>query len=285
MKEKENLDKIREKTSEYLERYSIKCLVIGISGGIDSALNCAILRPICVNLGIKLIGVSLPTDSNKIDEVNRANNIGRLFCDIFLEKNINEICESVNERFSNNIDRLLTFNDKIRYGNIKARMRMIALYNEAYKHNGIVVDNDNKTEHLLGFWTLNGDVGDITPMADLYKTEVYDLAEYLVEYELKTKEEKDALTACIECVATDGLGITSSDLDQLGVPSYRTVDLILKNFVEEPSGGSFGTLIHELKYNSISYKDENEVREWVNVIVKRNQNSNFKRNHPYKIKL
>lgn len=285
MKEKENLDKIREKTSEYLERYSIKCLVIGISGGIDSALNCAILRPICVNLGIKLIGVSLPTDSNKIDEVNRANNIGRLFCDIFLEKNINEICESVNERFSNNIDRLLTFNDKIRYGNIKARMRMIALYNEAYKHNGIVVDNDNKTEHLLGFWTLNGDVGDITPMADLYKTEVYDLAEYLVEYELKTKEEKDALTACIECVATDGLGITSSDLDQLGVPSYRTVDLILKNFVEEPSGDSFGTLIHELKYNSISYKDENEVREWVNVIVKRNQNSNFKRNHPYKIKL
>lgn len=285
MKEKENLNKIREKTSEYLERYSIKCLVIGISGGIDSALNCAILRPICVNLGIKLIGVSLPTDSNKIDEVNRANNIGRLFCDIFLEKNINEICESVNERFSNNIDRLLTFNDKIRYGNIKARMRMIALYNEAYKHNGVVVDNDNKTEHLLGFWTLNGDVGDITPMADLYKTEVYDLAEYLVEYELKTKEEKDALTACIECVATDGLGITSSDLDQLGVPSYRTVDLILKNFVEEPSGDSFGTLIHELKYNSISYKDENEVREWVNVIVKRNQNSNFKRNHPYKIKL
>lgn len=285
MKEKENLDKIREKTSEYLERYSIKCLVIGISGGIDSALNCAILRPICVNLGIKLIGVSLPTDSNKIDEVNRANNIGRLFCDIFLEKNINEICESVNERFTNNVDRLLTFNDKIRYGNIKARMRMIALYNEAYKHNGIVVDNDNKTEHLLGFWTLNGDVGDITPMADLYKTEVYDLAEYLVEYELKTKEEKDALTACIECVATDGLGITSSDLDQLGVPSYRTVDLILKNFVEEPSGDSFGTLIHELKYNSISYKDENEVREWVNVIVKRNQNSNFKRNHPYKIKL
>lgn len=285
MKEKENLDKIREKTSEYLERYGIKCLVIGISGGIDSALNCAILRPICVNLGVKLIGVSLPTDSNKIDEVNRANNIGRLFCDIFLEKNINEICESVNERFSNNIDRLLTFNDKIRYGNIKARMRMIALYNEAYKHNGIVVDNDNKTEHLLGFWTLNGDVGDITPMADLYKTEVYDLAEYLVEYELKTKEEKDALTACIECVATDGLGITSSDLDQLGVPSYRTVDLILKNFVEEPSGDSFGTLIHELKYNSISYKDENEVREWVNVIVKRNQNSNFKRNHPYKIKL
>lgn len=285
MKEKENLDKIREKTSEYLERYSIKCLVIGISGGIDSALNCAILRPICVNLGIKLIGVSLPTDSNKIDEVNRANNIGRLFCDIFLEKNINEICESVNERFSNNIDRLLTFNDKIRYGNIKARMRMIALYNEAYKHNGIVVDNDNKTEHLLGFWTLNGDVGDITPMADLYKTEVYDLAEYLVEYELKTKEEKDALTACIECVATDGLGITSSDLDQLGVPSYRTVDLILKNFVEEPSGDSFGTVIHELKYNSISYKDENEVREWVNAIVKRNQNSNFKRNHPYKIKL
>lgn len=285
MKEKENLDKIREKTSEYLERYGIKCLVIGISGGIDSALNCAILRPICVNLGVKLIGVSLPTDSNKIDEVNRANNIGRLFCDIFLEKNINEICESVNERFTNNVDRLLTFNDKIRYGNIKARMRMIALYNEAYKHNGIVVDNDNKTEHLLGFWTLNGDVGDITPMADLYKTEVYDLAEYLVEYELKTKEEKDALTACIECIATDGLGITSSDLDQLGVPSYRTVDLILKNFVEEPSGDSFGTLIHELKYNSISYKDENEVREWVNVIVKRNQNSNFKRNHPYKIKL
>lgn len=285
MKEKENLDKIREKTSEYLERYGIKCLVIGISGGIDSALNCAILRPICVNLGVKLIGVSLPTDSNKIDEVNRANNIGRLFCDIFLEKNINEICESVNERFTNNVDRLLTFNDKIRYGNIKARMRMIALYNEAYKHNGIVVDNDNKTEHLLGFWTLNGDVGDITPMADLYKTEVYDLAEYLVGYELKTKEEKDALIACIKCVATDGLGITSSDLDQLGVPSYRTVDLILKNFVEEPSGDSFGTLIHELKYNSISYKDENEVREWVNAIVKRNKNSNFKRNHPYKIRL
>ncbi len=70
--------------------------------------------------------------------------------------------------------------DVLRRGNIMARVRMIFLFDQAKKKNGLVVGTENKTEHLLGYYTRFGDnASDVEPIIHLYKTEVISLAKYL----------------------------------------------------------------------------------------------------------
>ena len=125
-------------------------------------------------------------------------------------------------------------------GNIQARLRMIYLYNLASIHKGLVMSTDNQTEYQLGFWTIHGDVGDFDPIQGLWKTEVYELAKWLIGYYYGIKKEVDADGArkiCDMCEAikksmsltpTDGLGISNSDLDQIGAKSYYDVDRVLQ---------------------------------------------------------
>ncbi len=275
----EIIKKIQEQVENYLVRYNIKSLIIGVSGGLDSGINCALLRPICDKLNIPLIGRYIHIETNKEEEKKRALDIGKNFCHNFAIIDLTKmyqwtlpIFEEEGEGFTNTFQKDLSYDDKIRYGNIKARYRMIYLYNLAQKYKGIVVDNDNQTEHLLGFWTINGDVGDITPLFGLFKTEVYDLAKCYLTM-LEDEDSKTALQAVIDAVPTDGLGITSSDVEQFGVSSYDEVDDILKNF----------------KYNSSpkmrAELDEKYSKEIVDKILHRHYNSDFKRHHPYRIRV
>ena len=228
---------IQRQIELYLKQYNIQSLIIGVSGGLDSGINCALLRPICDKLNIPLIGRYIHIETNKEEEKKRADNIGRMFCHNYQSVDLTKmyqwtlpIFEEESEGFFNAFERDLSYADKIRYGNIKARYRMIYLYNLAQKYKGIVVDNDNQTEHLLGFWTINGDVGDITPLFGLFKTEVYDLAKCYITM-LEDENAKSALQAVIDAIPTDGLGITSSDVEQFGVSSYNEVDDILKSII------------------------------------------------------
>lgn len=102
----------------------------------------------------------------------------------------------------------------------------------------------SRTEYQLGFWTIHGDVGDFDPIQDLWKTEVYGLANYLQDhYKSKALEalRNDYKETCdnykaMSCaiynscklVPTDGLGISNSDLEQIGAKSYAEVDDILQ---------------------------------------------------------
>lgn len=119
---------------------------------------------------------------------------------------------------------------------------MIYLYNLASTHNGIVISTDNQTEYQLGFWTLHGDVGDFNPLFGLWKTEVYELAKQLEtwygteaegaeeEYFVGCCERENAIHQSIRLIPTDGLGISNSDLEQIGAKSYSEVDDILQEF-------------------------------------------------------
>lgn len=138
---------------------------------------------------------------------------------------------------------------RLQEGNIKARVRMIYLRHIAALHKGVVLDNDNFTEWNLGFWTVGGD----SPMDInlglhyLWKTEIYELAYYLLEqYNIEWKAFDDfetpeiaekadiacakyeALKASIELTPTDGNGVSSSDCEQFGLDNYNQVDDILK---------------------------------------------------------
>ena len=237
MNNKKVIQIIRQRLESYIKKNNLESLVLGISGGIDSALIAAIAKPVCDKLEIPLIGRSIPISTNTNDEIDRANHIGNSFCTDFDEINT---LTTLFPLFRNNLALEGSggdHKDKIRQGNLKARMRMIYLYDLAQLHNGMVLSTDNYTEYLLGFWTLNGDVGSWGGIQNLWKTEVYDLSDYLVSDELTDEDQKLSLQSCIDCQATDGLGISRTDLDQI-MPNfrgtsrngYKKVDKILKEY-------------------------------------------------------
>lgn len=148
------------------------------------------------------------------------------------------------------------------------------------------MSTDNQTEYQLGFWTIHGDVGDFDPIQDLWKTEVYGLAGYLFhKYDMKakatslfygkeSKECKDAIakaTAIHRSIAltpTDGLGISNSDLDQIGAKSYNDVDRVLQTLVCPASPEN------DRVQDALTVEIGPEI---IDKIIKRRRNSRFKR--------
>lgn len=239
-------DTLVDETKKYLEDHNLQAMVLGISGGIDSTVTAAICFEVSKRTGIPLIGRSLPI-KNKDDEFNVSKLVGEAFCTNFQVCNLDESL-----LYTKALQTIEYFEgegsiSKIANGNIQARLRMIYLYNLASTHNGIVISTDNQTEYQLGFWTLHGDVGDFNPLFGLWKTEVYALADWLLqEYSMehcehlvrvsKGEEEPhlpfkvEALKASIALTPTDGLGISNYDLEQIGAKSYSEVDDILQEF-------------------------------------------------------
>jgi len=202
----------------HITAQKVDSLILGMSGGIDSTLTAALAREVIdrLNTGIKLIGRSIDIESNP-DEINRAINAMGAFCH-------GCGCENRTDFYNKTIQELMwvgsksdSIKDRIRRGNIKARLRMIELYDMANSLNGLVLSTDNHTEYLLGFWTLHGDVGDFGMIQNLWKSEVYGLAEYMCGMYNKSKKylRADALNECINAMPTDGLGVTESDFDQI----------------------------------------------------------------------
>jgi len=226
------LNNIRKEFKEYITKTKLKSVILGISGGMDSALVAAIVKPVCDDIGVKLIGISLPSASNKKLEVDRADMIMYHFCTESQTIKINDYVQT----FRSNLlpTTLVSKEQKISFGNMKARTRMMILYHIAYENSGMVLGTDNLTELNLGFWTLHGDVGDYSMIQYLWKSEVYELSQWIVDNELLMRQEAaQALIRCIEAVPTDGLGITNSDLDQIGVKTYAEVDTIFKEYFAE----------------------------------------------------
>lgn len=217
--------------SNYIKDNGLKSLVLGVSGGVDSALVAALARPVCDFHAIDLIGRSIPIATNKKDEIARAAAIGKAFCSSFKEVDLSDdFAAFVRVLIEDDEPGDITHERKVRRGNLKARLRMIRLFDVASKNRGMVLSTDNLTEYELGFWTQHGDVGDYGPIQTLWKGEVYELTRYLVASLRKERKDEaaDALDLCNLAVPTDGLGVSNSDLDQFGAGSYDEVDKILK---------------------------------------------------------
>lgn len=220
---------------QYLNDNKLKSLIIGLSGGIDSALTAALAYEALRDIdGIELIGRSIPIETNKDDEIDRGEKIGINFCHSFEVKDLTDAYFNLHSGLvSEDRKKDLSKGEKIRCGNIKARIRMTYLFDLAHFYNGMVLSTDNHTELLLGFWTLHGDVGNYGMIQYLWKTEVYGLSKFLVDrYRDNGETDKaDSLQLCIDATPTDGLGITSSDFDQIGVKSYGEADKLLIDYI------------------------------------------------------
>ena len=274
---KEQIKQIRERFKNYIINNNIKSVIIGVSGGLDSAVNAALLHPLCKELQIPLIGRYIHIESNKECEFNTAQSIGLAFCDSFKYVDL-----------TNNWNNFPTENpdSKIRKGNIKARMRMMYLRDLAHIYSGIMIDNSNYTEYNLGFFTI-ADGGDYSPLFYYWKTEVYQIAKELQkEY---SEYQSKALQKAIDMIPTDGLGISNSDLEQIGAESYEQVDYILQEilawkWIFKQRGCVFKT-INDMKN---AFLEEQQMLDIpINVIIAvtdRHFNSEFKRKQlPIKI--
>ena len=186
---------------EYCKNSNMNCLVVGISGGVDSALT----STLCAETGIDTILVSMPIHQHPSQLERAHNHISWLESKY---KNISSqniplthVYDSFEMLFAENLNNLALANSR-------ARLRMTALYQIAQTNNGLVIGTGNKVEDFgVGFYTKYGDGGvDISPIADLMKSEVRMLA-----------KEVGVCKEILDAPPTDGLwGDDRTDEDQLG---------------------------------------------------------------------
>ena len=203
MKEEEVIQHIINWMTDYQKRSNTNGFVIGVSGGIDSALT----STLAARSGITTLCVEMPIHQNKLQVKRGENHIKWLknnFNNISsIEHNLTDIFDSFEKSIPNK-----TEENELALVNTRARIRMTCLYYHAQVNNYLVLGTGNKVEDFgIGFFTKYGDGGvDISPIADLLKTEVYKLAKYL-------GINQDIL----KTPPTDGLwGEDKTDEDQIG---------------------------------------------------------------------
>ena len=174
MKAKKVLNLITKWLTDYSVSNGNKNFIVGISGGIDSALT----STLCAISGSKTFLVSMPIHQKKA-ELQNANKHMKWLLENYANTEIIEIeLTNLLEEYIRVIpDR---FQCELGFANSRARLRMTTLYQIASKENGIVVGTGNKIEDFgIGFFTKYGDGGvDISPIADLTKSEVRELAKF-----------------------------------------------------------------------------------------------------------
>lgn len=157
-----------------VRRTGLKKAVIGLSGGVDSALS--------TYLSVKALGrenvhvLLMPFQSSTPESVSDAMAVVN---DLGIPHETFGITPMA-EAFFSETEKSIGEMDRMRRGNVMARLRMIALYDRSQALGALVIGTSNKTESLLGYTTLFGDnASAINPLGDLYKTQVWQLSKYI----------------------------------------------------------------------------------------------------------
>ena len=217
-------NKIVKWLSDYAVEYNIKAFVVGVSGGIDSAVS----STLSAKTGFPVYALSMPIHQKKEQE-----NLSDTHLE-WLNSNFNNVVVNkfdLTETFDIFQSSMKEFGEnKLALANSRSRLRMVTLYQVATSVGGIVVGTGNKVEDYgIGFYTKYGDGGvDIAPIADLYKTEVWELGRHFgVDQRI------------IDASPTDGLWDDGrTDEDQIGA-SYAE----LEEAMETGSGPGLEALI------------------------------------------
>lgn len=193
---------------EELEEAGAEGYVVGVSGGIDSAVT--------VTLAVEAVGpdnvaaLVMPGEPSTEENIKDAKDLCRRLQTGFYDLDIEPLVQQFAETVPFTPDRIAT-------GNLRVRTRMVLNYLVANQENLLALGTGNRTETLLGYFTKYGDgAADVKPLGDLYKTEVRALAEHL-----------NLDRTFLEKPPTAGMWEGQTDEDELGVP-YREADRILQ---------------------------------------------------------
>ena len=217
---------VEKRILKWIEKYvkdnQLQSLVVGVSGGIDSA----VVSTLCAKVRVPVFALGMPIHQDSTQESMSDFHLA------WLEEkypNVKKIKIALTDLFETFKKTMGDYShDELALANTRSRLRMTTLYQIAGKYNGIVVGTGNKVEDYgVGFFTKYGDGGvDIAPIADLYKTEVRRLGEYL-----------GVDKRFIEAVPTDGLWDDKrSDEDQLGA-TYADLEEVMEKLA--PGGSEY----------------------------------------------
>lgn len=245
-----NTDLAREILTGFIRseitRVGMSRAVIGLSGGIDSALSCALAVEA---LGAEnVLAVRMPYKASSQDSLDHAQ---LLIDQLGSQSKTIEITDMVEPLFKldSNISRM-------RMGNIMARERMIILYDQSEVFKGLVIGTSNKTEILLGYSTMYGDSASaMNPIGDLYKTQVRQLSRAM-----------DIPSPVIDKAPSADLWKGQTDEDELGF-MYKDVDKLLYLLIDQ-------------RYSPQEAIDEGFGEEFVNAVTTRIRRNQFKRMMP-----
>ena len=224
-------------------RSGFQKVVVGVSGGIDSALACALAAKA---LGPEnVLAVRMPYRTSSPDSLEHAQLLIDQFGVQSLTIPISDMADGLINKFPDM--------DNQRKGNIMARCRMIVLYDQSSAFGGLVVGTSNKTEILLGYSTLFGDSASaFNPIGDLYKTQVRQLAAAL-----------DIPQVIIQKAPSADLWANQTDEGELGF-TYAEVDKLLYLMIDE-------------RYTPEECVEDGFTKDFVDTVVKRIRRYHFKR--------
>jgi NAD+ synthase len=214
LKKKETIAHITHWLKEYCEKAGLKGFVVGVSGGIDSALS----STLCAETGLETIVLNMPI-YQALNQRARSNKHIDWLMDTYPNVkgqtvDLTPIFKSMEEHFPADVQ------DDLSMANARARLRMTTLYTFAGHEKMLVAGTGNKVEDFgVGFYTKYGDGGvDLSPIADLYKSEVYALS-----------RELGVIEEILQAAPTDGLwGDDRTDEDQIGA-SYDELEWAMEH--------------------------------------------------------
>lgn len=251
---------------DYSNKHNIDTVVLGMSGGVDSALTAALFK----SAGWRVVGVTMPIHQNPEETargIEACNVLGIEHQHVDLTQTYEDLFAATRE-YDQYID---DADHAIRRGNLRVRLRMLTVYNIASSVHGLVGSTDNFSELAAGFWTLHGDVGDLAPIQSLSKSwEVPKLAELY-----------GVPASTVFATPTDGLGFSESDEAQFGF-SYLEFDIVLlkaTHYVAWHPDATYNDIVNALITATDSEIDQVKIAK----IFSRIKNSAFKRQNPYNL--
>ena len=285
-KAQEVIKKVRQSIQAYFRDHNLTYAIFGKSEGLDSSVIAGLLSDL---EGIKPIGVLMPCESKpEVERIARLVlghfNIPAIKVDLTVEYHAllahfyssgsvqDQLTQIIEEYKDEKLHQQLILRKSRAAGNIKVRLRMITLYHIAQLTGGLVVSTDNLSELWMGFWTINGDVGDYAPIQNVWKG----LEEYKIASVLGVPEES------IKAVPTDGLDIipNGTDEDQLGLP-YCELDRVIVRLLQNKFDGANQST--QVALASLSEEIAGELNlppQKVLHVARQLSGTNFKRNWP-----